>query len=174
MNSSLIILSTVHVQDFPDIVGDTAQNRKTIPILAPVVSRKLTSTVITFWSIYMAFIWRIGIWCSGVLISVGLVLAWRLWFLRITSEDRRSYVLYNVSSFLWFSMIKWLIFFVGVASNASASSSKCSLGNLYLMIQLVFHHVLVASYHNKCKFLYEFLRKFKSRNLIIYLWQLIK
>ena len=104
--NSLIILTTIHVQDFPDVEGDTAQNRKTIPILAPVLSRILTSTMIISWSIYMAFIWRVGIWCSGVLFTVGLIIAWRLWFLRTASEDRISYVLYNVSSFLPFSVIK--------------------------------------------------------------------
>ena len=104
--NSLMILSTIHVQDFPDVEGDTAQNRKTIPILAPVISRILTSAMIIFWSIYMGFIWRVGIWCSGVLLAVGLVIAWRLWFLRTTSEDRISYVIYNVSSFSQFSVIK--------------------------------------------------------------------
>ena len=104
--NSLVILSTIHVQDFPDVQGDTAQNRKTIPILAPVMSRILTGAMIIFWSIYMGFIWRVGIWCSGVLLAMGLVIAWRLWFLRTTSEDRKSYVIYNVSSFLQFSVIK--------------------------------------------------------------------
>jgi len=100
-----MILSTIHVQDFPDVQGDTVQNRITIPILVPVKSRILTSTLIIFWSIYMGFIWRVGIWCSGVLLAVGLVIAWRLWFLRTTSEDKRSYVLY-VSSFTRFCMVK--------------------------------------------------------------------
>jgi len=40
------------------------------------------------------------------LLAVGLVIAWRLWFLRTTSEDRISYVIYNVSSFSQFSVIK--------------------------------------------------------------------
>ena len=104
--NSLIILSTIHVQDFPDVEGDTAQNRKTIPILAPVLSRPLTGAMIISWSIYMAFVWRVGTWCSGVLLSMGLVIAWRLWFLRTTSEDRITYVLYNVSSFSPYFVIK--------------------------------------------------------------------
>jgi len=104
--NSLIILSTIHVQDFPDVEGDTAQNRKTIPILAPVLSRPLTGAMIISWSIYMAFIWRVGIWCSGVLLSMGLVIAWRLWFLRTTSDDKITYVLYNVSSFSPYFVIK--------------------------------------------------------------------
>jgi len=101
-----MILSTIHVQDFPDVEGDTAQNRKIIPILAPVISRILTGAMIIFWSIYMAFVWRVGIWCSGVLLAVGLVIAWRLLFLCTTSEDRQSYVIYNVSSFTRFCMVK--------------------------------------------------------------------
>jgi len=62
VNNSLVILSTIHVQDFPDVEDDTAQNRKTIPILAPVISRILTSTLVIFWSIYMEFIWKGVLW----------------------------------------------------------------------------------------------------------------
>lgn len=94
-SSSLIILSTIHVQDFPDVEGDIALNRKTIPIIAPVISRALTSIMITFWSVYIAIIWRIGNWCSGVLLSVGLIVAWRLYFLRTASEDKKSRAMYN-------------------------------------------------------------------------------
>jgi len=97
-SSSLIILSTIHVQDFPDVEGDIVLNRKTVPIIAPVISRALTSIMIIFWSIYTAIIWRIGNWCSGVLLFVGLIVAWRLYFLRTTSEDKKSRVVYNVSS----------------------------------------------------------------------------
>jgi len=96
-SSSLIILSTIHVQDFPDIEGDITLNRKTIPVVAPVVSRALTSIMITFWSIYTTFIWRTGNLCSGALFSVGLIIAWRLYFLRTASEDKRSRAVYNVS-----------------------------------------------------------------------------
>ena len=102
-SSGLIILSTIHVQDFPDVEGDIALNRKTIPIVAPVISRALTSIMIIFWSVYIAIIWRIGNWCSGVLLSVGLIVAWRLYFLRTASEDKKSRATYNVSS----SWILW-------------------------------------------------------------------
>ncbi|KAL9708945.1 hypothetical protein Ac2012v2_007761 [Leucoagaricus gongylophorus] len=94
-NSSLVILSTIHVQDFPDVEGDAALNRKTIPIVAPVMSRPLTSIVIACWSIYSAFTWSMGIGCSGVFFSVGLTVAARLYFLRTTSDDKMTYIVYN-------------------------------------------------------------------------------
>ena len=98
-NSGLVILSTIHVQDFPDVEGDAALNRKTIPIVAPVMSRPLTSIVIACWSIYSAFTWSMGIGCSGVFFSVGLTVAGRLYFLRTTSDDKMTYIVYNVSRF---------------------------------------------------------------------------
>ena len=50
--SSLVILSTVHIQVFPNVEGDVTQNRKTIPIVALVTSCIAASVMIIFWSIY--------------------------------------------------------------------------------------------------------------------------
>ena len=40
-----------------------------------------------------------GIGCSGVFFSVGLTVAARLYFLRTTSDDKMTYIVYNVSRF---------------------------------------------------------------------------
>ncbi|KAF9058452.1 UbiA prenyltransferase family [Rhodocollybia butyracea] len=102
--SGFIILSTIHAQDFPDVEGDRALNRATIPIVAPNASRPITALVIILWSLYSSSIWGLGIWSSLVLSSVGLIVAWRIYFLRLAVQDRTTYRVYNA----WLMMLHLL------------------------------------------------------------------
>ncbi|KAF8885231.1 hypothetical protein CPB84DRAFT_1788479 [Gymnopilus junonius] len=87
VSSGLVILSTIHIQDFAD--GNISYCR-------PTASRILTCVLIPFWSIYNASAWGIGIWSSFIFYCVGFVVAWRIYFFRTMHEDRNSYVAYNV------------------------------------------------------------------------------
>jgi len=87
-SSNPIILSTIHVQDFPDVEGDIELNIKTMPIVAPVVSRALASIIIIFWSVYSSGGLTIGIAfcgpnCGGCIFFV----------LRLRTKDRVSYIM---------------------------------------------------------------------------------
>ena len=52
-----------------------------------------------------------------------------LYFICTILKDRGLYVIYNVSIFSMNSVLKELIPYVAMASDALSSSYKCSLGN---------------------------------------------
>ncbi|KAI1455086.1 UbiA prenyltransferase family-domain-containing protein [Annulohypoxylon moriforme] len=96
-----VIMTTIHAQDFPDIVGDKARDRKTMPLLyGETFSRWSMAFFVTFWSIVSPRFWNVSSWvvysCSvglGNIIAVLVVLRWgqrydesafRLWCLWLT------------------------------------------------------------------------------------------
>ncbi len=96
--STMIIFSTIHAQDFPDIEGDSAEGRATLPIYAPELSRLLMMVLIPLWSAGLAIYWGIGQYCASIFVLFGFILGLRFYSWRNTSSDKRSYVLFNVRS----------------------------------------------------------------------------
>ncbi|KZT50864.1 hypothetical protein CALCODRAFT_477911 [Calocera cornea HHB12733] len=94
--SLLVIGSTAHVGDFPDVKGDAEDGRLTIPIAFPYSSRIFTPLLILFWSCAMAKRWELGWLCTSVLITMGGRLAWRCWWLRERAQDKKTYVLHSI------------------------------------------------------------------------------
>ncbi|KAL1703457.1 UbiA prenyltransferase family [Schizophyllum commune] len=94
--SGLVILTTVHAQDFADIEGDRALGRMTFPIRFPGLSRACVYIGVPLWSFFLSYAWSM-IWPYRVVfIVLGLVVAWRYYAFRTALGDQRSYVLYNV------------------------------------------------------------------------------
>ncbi|KAI4522656.1 hypothetical protein K525DRAFT_255409 [Schizophyllum commune Loenen D] len=94
--SGLVILTTIHAQDFADIAGDSALGRVTFPIRAPALSRALIYLGIPLLSLALSIAWDM-FWAARVLfLALGSAVAWRFYAFRTISHDARSYVLYNV------------------------------------------------------------------------------
>lgn len=95
----LIIFTTIHAQDFKDIVGDKIQGRKTLPILVPTLSRLSMPCLLLSWS------WAVHNMCalsgisSVVLFVTSTIVGGRFLFLRSVYDDQMSYLLYNVVFF---------------------------------------------------------------------------
>jgi 1,4-dihydroxy-2-naphthoate octaprenyltransferase len=94
-----LITSTIHCADFPDIDGDRAQGRTTLPILFPKASRAAFFVAIAAWSWYLVRAWALGICCASAFIGFGLYIGWRVIRYVDQKADKRSYLLYNVRDF---------------------------------------------------------------------------
>jgi hypothetical protein len=96
---SAVVVTSLHAQDFCDVVGDLAMGRTTLPILYPTASRLITCATVVVWSVVLPVYWHAGPAAAGALLSAGAFVAWRFWHLRTAAADRRSYVYYNVRAF---------------------------------------------------------------------------
>ncbi|WQF90117.1 Putative UbiA prenyltransferase family [Colletotrichum destructivum] len=72
--TGLVVCTTIHAQDLPDIVGDRATGRETIPIIyGDTVARVSLVISVMFWSFAVPAFWGFG-W-AGYMPTVGLGLA---------------------------------------------------------------------------------------------------
>ena len=94
--SGATIFTTIQTQDFPDVAGDRAIGRITLPIYAPHFSRWLTLIGIPAWSAMHCWIWGIGAICSTHVMLLGLLVGGRFFHMRTPQADSRSYVVFNV------------------------------------------------------------------------------
>ncbi|KAI1097432.1 UbiA prenyltransferase family-domain-containing protein [Jackrogersella minutella] len=95
---AVVITTTIHAQDFPDVVGDKARGRRTLPLIyGESLSRWSMAVFVTFWSFACPAFWNITAWdirflyvCFGLAISLLTTLqcgeqcdkwVWRLWCL---------------------------------------------------------------------------------------------
>jgi hypothetical protein len=97
IGSALIVLTTIHAQDFQDIPGDLVHNRKTLPIVAPYISRLSMLCFLLSWSFIISAISTNELGEVVFLIGLGTAVGARFLFLKDIQEDRVSYFLYNVS-----------------------------------------------------------------------------
>lgn len=97
--SAGIILTTVHTQDFKDVVGDAAVGRVTLPIAYPVLSRVATAFFLVAWSWAVSRTW----WLDGVTAAVmgvsGMVVGISFVARRDARADKASFYMYSVSHF---------------------------------------------------------------------------
>lgn len=96
--SAMVIFTTIHSQDFPDVDGDRAAGRTTFPIYAPKFSRWLTLAIIPFWSGILCYFSGIGVLSSFFLMGFGALCGYRYFKWRTVEADRVSYRIFNVSS----------------------------------------------------------------------------
>lgn len=94
--SGLIILTTVHAQDFSDVEGDKAIGRITLPLYAPLFSRFLVCIGVPMWSIILSVMWDISPGKRVLLICLGIFVAWRFYSYKTASREATSYVFYNI------------------------------------------------------------------------------
>ncbi|KAG0700750.1 UbiA prenyltransferase family [Suillus ampliporus] len=94
--SALVIVLTIHAQDFPDTNGDRMSGRQTLPIVAPEESRIYMLCVLPALSFILVSIWNLGPLCSIVFVSIGFGVGLRFFHLRDEISDRSTYMLYNI------------------------------------------------------------------------------
>ncbi|KAI0086794.1 UbiA prenyltransferase family-domain-containing protein [Irpex rosettiformis] len=94
--SGTLIFSTIQAQDFPDVEGDKAAGRVTLPIYAPELSRVFTLLIIPLWSAGLSWYWGVG-WVTKVAtVLLGCLVGVRYYAWRTPKSDRRSYLIFNV------------------------------------------------------------------------------
>ncbi|KAJ7575283.1 UbiA prenyltransferase family [Mycena floridula] len=92
---AMIVLTTIHAQDFQDEQGDRVQGRRTLPIVMPTVGRFSMPVILIFWSILLTVHWSCTLIFTIGIISFGIWVGIRFWSLRSPADDRISYWLYN-------------------------------------------------------------------------------
>jgi hypothetical protein len=94
--NSLIILSTVHSQDFRDQIGDKLAGRWTIPMAWPTGSRFSMLVFLTAWSVGLS--WACGLACvfSVPFCMLAVFVGLRFIRKRTVDDDKKSYQYYNV------------------------------------------------------------------------------
>ena len=102
--NTLIILSTIHAQDFRDQVGDKLMGRRTIPIVWPEGSRVCILAMLITWSVGLSWACNLAIRFSIPFCCLSLFVGLRFFRQRTADADRRSYLYYNVCFRLFFAM----------------------------------------------------------------------
>lgn len=99
--STVLIATTIHVQDFRDEAGDRQQGRITFPVVMPEVSRRMTLVLMAAWSFGLAVFWGNGlsVIISASFVGLGLYIAIRVMLQRTEPEDKVTLQLYMVHSF---------------------------------------------------------------------------
>ncbi|KAI1436710.1 UbiA prenyltransferase family-domain-containing protein [Xylaria sp. CBS 124048] len=98
--TAVIVLTTVHVQDLPDMEGDRARNRQTAPLVYGEAWTRWTVAVLTcFWSVVCSAFWRVSIPYAmaplGIAMAMSAVIllsksqpldevGWKLWCLWVS------------------------------------------------------------------------------------------
>ncbi|KAL6901606.1 UbiA prenyltransferase family domain-containing protein [Trichoderma evansii] len=96
-----IIMTTVHAQDLPDIEGDKARGRLTVPLLyGETTARVSLSIMVMLWSVACPLFWDASAWGWAVSTSIGSAMSvlalqkrgqwwdevvWKLWCLWIAA-----------------------------------------------------------------------------------------
>ena len=95
--NSLIILTTIHAQDFYDEIGDRLHGRQTLPIVWPEASRAIMLFMSLAWSFGLPRLTAIDPLYGTLFFGLGALVGLRFYFQRDVDSDRLSYVYYNVS-----------------------------------------------------------------------------
>ena len=94
--SALVILTTIHAQDFADVEGDAQSGRRTVPIVAPEASRWSMPILLVGWSIYLCTLWGPHPLAGAIFCAWGAWVGYRYMSMRSVADDKQSYIYYNV------------------------------------------------------------------------------
>jgi 4-hydroxybenzoate polyprenyltransferase len=94
--NALVILTTVHSQDFCDVVGDRLRGRQTLPIVWPEASRIILVFMVLAWSFGLLWVTSINQFYATAFFGLGALVSMRFYFKRDADSDRLSYDYYNV------------------------------------------------------------------------------
>ncbi|KAG1899012.1 UbiA prenyltransferase family [Suillus fuscotomentosus] len=94
--STLVVLLTVHAQDFADVNGDRRSGRRTLPIIAPEGSRIYILCALPLFSFALASVWSLGPLSSLLFVSMGSWVGIRYYLFRDEIRDQSTYRLYNI------------------------------------------------------------------------------
>ncbi|KAI2620593.1 hypothetical protein GGR54DRAFT_601611 [Hypoxylon sp. NC1633] len=85
----VVVMTTIHAQDFPDVAGDRVRGRKTIPLVYDETwTRAALAVFVIFWSIVSLSFWHVQsriAWLSTT--GVGGLLAFKTTLRREKSSD---------------------------------------------------------------------------------------
>ncbi|KAL0578159.1 hypothetical protein V5O48_003825 [Marasmius crinis-equi] len=96
ITSPLIILTTVHAQDFSDIEGDRALGRSTLPVSFPALSKLLVCTGVPIWTGILLSLWRLPTLPAVGLVLLAFTIAYRFHIAQTSKEYSSSYITYNL------------------------------------------------------------------------------
>ena len=104
--NALIIISTIHAQDFRDEVGDKLMGRRSIPIVWPEESRVSMLVLLPTWSVGLSWACDLAIPFSVPFCCLSLYTGLRFIQKRTADADRRSFLYYNVRFLLMYVMLE--------------------------------------------------------------------
>lgn len=95
---ALLILTTIHAQDFRDTDGDRASGHTTFPVIHPRASRLSMLFLLPAWSLFLSTFWRLDVWTSMAVVAFGVDVGWGFYSNQSGSpaRDHSSYQKYNV------------------------------------------------------------------------------
>ncbi|KAI0295102.1 UbiA prenyltransferase family [Multifurca ochricompacta] len=94
--NALVILSTIHAQDFRDEVGDKLMGRRTIPIVWPEASRIGILVMLAAWSIGLSWVYGLASIFSVPFCAWAFFVGLRFFRKRTAEADKLSYRYYNI------------------------------------------------------------------------------
>ncbi|KAG1882471.1 UbiA prenyltransferase family-domain-containing protein [Suillus subluteus] len=94
--SALVVLLTIHAQDFADVNGDCRVGRRTLPIIAPEGSRIYMLCALPLLSLTLASFWSLGPLSTVLFVFMGSWVGIRYFLFRGVICDQSSYRLYNI------------------------------------------------------------------------------
>lgn len=97
--NALVILTTMHAQDFRDLDGDKLRARKTLPIVFPLASRLSMLLNLTSWSMLLSLLYPTSEIVAMAFTLGGLFVGYRFLAYRTKQDDTTSYTIYNVRRF---------------------------------------------------------------------------
>ena len=91
-----VIATTIQFQDLYDQTGDAMRGRRTVPLVAGDAISRLTLIIpMLFWSWACPSFWNLGFAGWALPMTLGIVVAFRLYHYRGVKEDKRSFLLWN-------------------------------------------------------------------------------
>lgn len=94
---SLVIATTIQLQDVYDQEGDSARGRRTVPlVLGDGAARLSVGLPIAVWSLLCPAFWRLDARGFVLPVILGAVVIFRLFSYRGVSADKTSFKIYNV------------------------------------------------------------------------------
>ena len=90
-------LTTCHVQDFKDVLGDTAVGRRTIPMVYPTTGRVVYAFFIIFWAILFSKMWELEVVYAAAFIAYSVFMGIFALSFKNVKSDLLTNQLYCVS-----------------------------------------------------------------------------
>ncbi|KZT18943.1 hypothetical protein NEOLEDRAFT_1152282 [Neolentinus lepideus HHB14362 ss-1] len=94
--SGILLITTIHAQDFKDVAGDRIHHRKTLPIAMPKLSRISLMVAMFAWSFYLPRLWQVDFPVSCLFGVLGSSVGLQCYLCRSVKADKRMYIAYNI------------------------------------------------------------------------------
>ncbi|MCJ1257383.1 hypothetical protein MMC24_005208 [Lignoscripta atroalba] len=84
-----IVFSTLQMQDLPDMEGDAARGRRTLPLVhGEWIARWSIAVPVIAWSLICPAFWELGIFGYTASVAIGALLVFRILMLRSVAADK--------------------------------------------------------------------------------------